>query len=292
MVESGKKVLIFGEILIDSLEGQWYPGGAPFNVAAHLNQFNHQVHFISAVGNDPEGEYLVNYIKQQELDCQYLQHNSYPTGVVEVQLINSEPEYNILNHRSYDYITVPPIEIEELDLIYYGTLALRNPRSRQTLDSIKDGFKGVSFVDINIRHPWFHYEDIKKYLTNIDWLKINIDELHELIPGNIPVTEKVKTLSAENSIKNIICTRGTESILLYSKDSDQIIYQNIVPNKQVISTIGAGDSFSAIAIDALLKEEDLPLLLQRASIISSAICSYSGAIPENRQFYKGLNYGY
>ncbi len=47
---------IFGEVLFDHFpDGSRVLGGAPFNVAWHLQAFGESPRFISRIGNDPAG---------------------------------------------------------------------------------------------------------------------------------------------------------------------------------------------------------------------------------------------
>ena len=51
------KLCIFGEVLFDVFpDGHQVLGGAPFNVAWHLQAFGQSPFFISRVGNDPQGK--------------------------------------------------------------------------------------------------------------------------------------------------------------------------------------------------------------------------------------------
>ena len=52
-------IALFGEVLIDQFpEGQRILGGAPFNVAWHLQAFGQPPCFISRIGNDETGELI------------------------------------------------------------------------------------------------------------------------------------------------------------------------------------------------------------------------------------------
>ncbi len=52
-----RRLCIFGEVLFDHFaDGTRVLGGAPFNVAWHLQAFGQAPWFISRTGNDPDGE--------------------------------------------------------------------------------------------------------------------------------------------------------------------------------------------------------------------------------------------
>ncbi len=54
-----ERPVIFGEVLYDCFpDGQAVLGGAPFNVAWHLQGFGRAPLFISRVGDDPLGHHV------------------------------------------------------------------------------------------------------------------------------------------------------------------------------------------------------------------------------------------
>lgn len=55
------KVLSFGELLWDIIEGKPYIGGAPFNLASHLAKMGFQSTYLSAVGRDWTGDSQKNW---------------------------------------------------------------------------------------------------------------------------------------------------------------------------------------------------------------------------------------
>src|SRR4030065_2283650 len=94
------KAVCFGEILFDVFLKNKKIGGAPLNVASRLKSFGIDVSMISAVGNDNNGNELIEYFKKLEVDTNSIQiKENYPTGVVNVLL-------NEKGNASYD-ITYP-----------------------------------------------------------------------------------------------------------------------------------------------------------------------------------------
>ena len=51
------KVLAFGEILWDVINGVEHLGGAPFNFAAHMAQCGHETFMVSRLGMDELGAF-------------------------------------------------------------------------------------------------------------------------------------------------------------------------------------------------------------------------------------------
>ena len=70
-------IYIFGEVLFDHFpDGKRVLGGAPFNVAWHLQAFGLAPHFISRVGADAEGEAVLAAMRDWGMDTQGVQIDS------------------------------------------------------------------------------------------------------------------------------------------------------------------------------------------------------------------------
>ena len=55
-MSNNRPIHVFGEVLFDHFpDGSRVLGGAPFNVAWHLQAFGQSPRFISRIGNDPAG---------------------------------------------------------------------------------------------------------------------------------------------------------------------------------------------------------------------------------------------
>ena len=93
-----KRIIIFGEVLFDCFpDGQKILGGAPFNVAWHLQAFKASPLFISRVGNDVEGDQIFRSMRQWGMITDGLQRDpEHPTGQVTVNFVDGEPEYDIV----------------------------------------------------------------------------------------------------------------------------------------------------------------------------------------------------
>ena len=114
---------IFGEVLFDHFpDGTRVLGGAPFNVAWHLQAFGRRPRFISRVGRDPEGEAVREAMRTWGMDTTGLQTDPrQPTGRVSVLFDDGEPSYDIVHPCAYDAI----------EAVAAGLRRLRTALSRQ-----------------------------------------------------------------------------------------------------------------------------------------------------------------
>ena len=127
-----KPLFIFGEVLFDCFpDGREVLGGAPFNVAWHLQAFGQSPLFVSSVGDDEEGRHIREAMSSWGMRLEGLQFDpEHPTGRVTVTLEGGEPSYDIVADTAYDFIDPNALPSGEPGLIYHGSLALRSRGSK------------------------------------------------------------------------------------------------------------------------------------------------------------------
>jgi len=283
---AGRPVL-FGEVLFDHFpDGEVVLGGAPFNVAWHLNAFGAQPLLISRVGNDALGRRIRDTLQSCRMDCGGLQLDSaHPTGTVDVSIKDDEPHYDIVEQRAWDFIDaerLPPIR--EAALLYHGSLALRSPVSQRALDCLREQLDAPVFIDVNLRTPWWSRDQIIHHLDDARWVKLNEDELDVLAPAGDSPTQRAVMLQQTHRVDLLITTLGSTGAWAYDNQGHTL---QVTPpaTDTLIDTVGAGDAFAAVMILGLLHDWDLQQSLQRAQDFASAVVGIRGATPEHQDFY-------
>ena len=125
-MKSPPQIAIFGEALIDQFpDGHQVLGGAPFNVAWHLQAFGQSPCFISRVGHDTTGEGIRQAMTDWGMDVDNVQTDpDYPSGTVKVTINRGEPSYDILADQAYDFIDSRQLNpANAYGILYHGTLA-------------------------------------------------------------------------------------------------------------------------------------------------------------------------
>ncbi len=281
-------ILVFGEILWDIIEEKEHLGGAPLNFAAHTAQLGNKLSIISAVGKDRLGLQALQELAKLTIDTQFIQVlKKAPTGTVQVKLDHGQPEYKIIEKVAYDFVGFDEMDtrlLSEFDVFYFGTLAQRNRKSRNTLAKL---FRYCSFqhifCDLNLRKACYSKEIITSSIAQCTMLKLNDEEVEEvsnlLFDTNAAgFTEFWEMLSNRfSNVKIVIITLGKEGCQIITKDVDLHIPAEPC---QVKDTIGAGDAFSAAFVNEYLKQGDLELAGQRANKVAAFVASSSGAIPQ------------
>ena len=282
------RLVIFGEVLLDCFpDGRRVLGGAPFNVAWGLAGFGQNPLLISAVGNDADGRLIQKNMEAWKMDTSGLQIDElHPTGEVQVTIQNDEASYEICENRAWDFISAEGLQAREF--LYHGLLALRNPVSRQALETIVKNSSATRFFDVNLRPPYDDAALIQKWLQNADWVKLNLDELRTLTgQPDLPLLDCETTLAEFRSryeIKNILLTAGSEGALISGQYGKATFTP--APNPPIMTdTVGAGDSFSAVTIDGILKNLPPEAILKKASHFASKVCGLRGATSNDPNFY-------
>ena len=280
------RVLSFGEVLWDVYENSKYIGGAPLNFAAHFKKCGGESWIITAVGNDSLGKETVGGIKSLAIGTEYITVSEKETGRCLVTLDkNRVPTYNLLNDVAYDYIQKPDFGGEKSDVLYFGTLAMRNGHNRATLKQIVDeNIASEVFVDINIRPPFYSEEVVRFACQNATILKISDEELPvvlNLLNFSEGSLEEIitKIASTFDNLKLIIVTRGGDGSTVFDCRNKKT-YIREAEKVQVVSTVGAGDSFSASFLAKYLETKDIPKALDFSAKISGYVVSKKEAIPE------------
>ena len=155
------QIAIFGEVLFDVFPGnQRALGGAPFNVAWHLHGFGLAPVFISAVGDDAPGREVHDRMQSWGMTLQGLQTDAqHPTGTVEITMNGTQHTFSILPSQAYDHINasaaLAATASGPVELLYHGSLALRDAASREAFQRLRTELGATVFVDINLRDPWW-----------------------------------------------------------------------------------------------------------------------------------------
>jgi fructokinase len=276
-----KRPWIFGEVLFDCFpDGSRVLGGAPFNVAWHLQAFGLNPLFLSRVGADPAGDEIRAAMQAWRMDDAGLQTDEdLPTGQVSVTLEQGEPHYRIDHPVAYDRIRPTPGS-ESAGLLYHGSLALRDAESRGALDQILEPPAPRIFIDVNLRAPWWQAGEVMNRVRQADWIKLNEDELEKLAPG----LDAPGFLQA-NELAGLILTRGEQGAECLLADGEAVHVQP-VRNGNVVDTVGAGDALAAVMICGLMRDWAPATSLSRAQEFASAICTQRGATVREFSFYR------
>ncbi len=291
----GSDIAIFGEALADVFPDRTVIGGAPLNVSRHLNAFGQHPLFITRLGEDALKIEILDLLTQEGMDTTGIQTDPInPTGQVMVKLDNGEPSYDIVENQAYDHIHAGMTHLSLISiqptLKYFGTLAQRHIESRLGLDTFITDKPAPTFLDLNLREPWYSEEVIERSLTRCDYAKMNRGELRTIckmmdIEGE---TDELlaRAVMVQFKLKQVIITDGDQG----SWTLDETLTLNKAEASPLpgamVDTVGAGDGFAAVYLLGLTLAWPVVQTLERANQFASAVCTLQGAAPKNKDFYQ------
>jgi fructokinase len=282
--------LIFGEVLHDCFpDGARVLGGAPFNVAWHLQGFGLSPLLLTRIGQDVDGAAVLERMTDWGMDTRAVQHDAtHPTGTVAITLHNDRHSFHIATAQAYDYIdhdsAAAALHGANIGLLYHGTLAARSTVSAATLHRLRHEQQIPTFVDINLRAPWWQLEQVRALIQGAAWAKLNDEELRQFGLPDAATAMAAQRLAAQHQIDHLIVTLGAHGALLLH---DDVVYDcPAVPPGRLVDTVGAGDAFSAVMLLGLVRHWGPAQSLRRAAEFAAAICTRRGATVAEHAFYE------
>ena len=287
-MKTNAPVLVFGEALFDCFPGgERVLGGAPFNVAWHLQALGDQPLFISRIGNDRLGRKILSAMRDWSMCTQSIQIDPvHQTGQVEVDLIENEPHYTITPNCAYDFISAEVMKnLPDSGILYHGTLGLRNSISRGCLARLAQQPELSVFLDVNLRSPWWQRQEVFDWLEQARWVKLNEHELQQLGFVSSDICESMHKLQAQFQLEQLIVTQGAKGAIVLAADGS--LYQKTPASvNHIVDTVGAGDGFSALFIHGLRAGWPILKTLTVAQKFAGKVIGLRGATATEPVFYR------
>ena len=279
--------ICYGEILWDVLPDGPQPGGAPLNVAYHLNKLGMATSLVSKIGDDVNGHKLETLLDNWGIKKHLLQvDHEHPTSQVLAKMNNgNEVSYEIVFPVAWDFISDSQNIAEQIKpstYFVFGSLGSRNDVSRNTLMQLLEN-DAIKVFDINLRPPFISRDLLGDLLHKADIVKFNQAEL-EMVQsffrgsfGN--ETEQIKFIQHHFNIPEIIVTKGEFGASYYKEDK---AYHVAGREVKVNDTIGSGDSFLAAFIANHFRGETPETILKNAIAMGGFIATKKGGCPDYR----------
>jgi fructokinase len=289
-VIGGPRPLIVGEVLFDVMpDGNRVLGGAPFNVAWHLEAFGLRPLVVTRVGTDDSGDEVLTAMEAWGMDTSGVQRDGvHSTGRVQVDLKGGEPTFDILANQAYDHLdsreATQSISGKTFSLLYHGSLISRGADSSSALKDLEGESGAPIFVDVNLRDPWWNRADVVASVRRARWVKFNEAELGLL--GGASDLFAAEAFRKDLQLDTVIVTRGDRGALVVDGGGT---FESVPPDEvKVVDTVGAGDAFSAMFILGLTHGWATDLILERALEFAAAVCALPGATSMDRRLYSAF----
>lgn len=299
-------VTALGELLVDftmngmsAQQNQLFeanPGGAPCNVLAMLQKLGRKTAFIGKVGNDSFGNMLKDTVNRLGINTDnLLMDDKVPTTLAFVHTASD-------GDRSFSFYWNPGADmmlraeevstglIADSKIFHFGSLSMTDQAveeaTKTAVEAAKNAGALISF-DPNLRPPLWDSldtakEKIRYGLSQCDILKISDDEI-AFLTGTDDIDKGIEQIRKQYDIRLVCATMGKRGSKAYYRD-----IRTQCPTfleVKTIETTGAGDTFMACVLDAVLKigldsfdEQSLHETLEFANAASSIITTKKGAL--------------
>ena len=282
-------ILCIGEVPWDALPAGLFLGGAPFNVACHLNELGVETEFASRVGDDMLGAEIRRQMRGRGMSDDLLQIDAkLSTGFVIVSLAKTTgPAFEIVAPSAWDAVEPEPALIDRARsarAIVYGSLFQRAGKSRATLGKLLGG-DALAVFDVNLRPPYDSREVVEASLAGADIVKLNDAEAVRLAewfgwPAPNGSSDSLRETAARIAVKSgaraVAMTRGEHGAGLWRAGewTEHPGYR-----VEVADTVGSGDAFLAALLEGWFAGKTSAEMLGWANAVGAYVATRQGATP-------------
>ena len=259
-----RKVIGIGETVLDIIFKNdqpigAVPGGSVFNGIISLGRCGIPTSFISETGNDRVGKKIISFLKENNVNAEYLY--VYPETKSPISLAflneNNDAEYIFYKDHPHDQLDFVYPDIQPDDIVMFGSYYAVNPVIRPQMAAFLDHAKNrgaIIYYDVNFRAS--HQHEVMKLTPNI----LENLEYADIVRGSSEDFEILYKKTDADAIyrsqisfytKNFILTQSSEPVELRAEGG--ISKQYAVEHTEAVSTIGAGDNFNAGFVYGLIK---------------------------------------
>jgi len=252
---------------IRALSQQQLRGGNATNTLTVLSQLGHQSHWAGVLIDEPDADIIRRALNQYQIEfshCQKLTTGKMPTSYI--TLSQNTGSRTIVHHR----------DCPELDFDHFKSLNL------DQFDWIH--FEGRNISELQKMLRWLKHNhpampcslEVEKPRDNIETLFT----LADVMMFSRPYAQSQGFDDAEVFLQSLdyaatmSCSWGESGAWL--KHQNDIVHSTAFPPEQVIDTLGAGDTFNAGLISALVNKQSPQQAVTAACQLAGKKCGQTG----------------
>ncbi|MGI2314593.1 sugar kinase [Staphylococcus arlettae] len=285
----GEPIALFGSDEIDkklheASKFTKYLAGAEVNVAVGVSRLGHSTQYISRLGEDPFGTFIINELYKNNIGTNYIDStNEYWTAYqLKNQVSKGDPEIHYFRKGSaashfkkdiLDNVDFSNTKIVHLSGIF-PAISKEALQSFEYLIELIDENKIFSTFDPNLRPQlWNSEEEMKATINRLaghaDIILPGINEGEILVGTTDP--NKIADYYLKNSSKTkiVIVKLGDEGAFLKEKGQDKGKYIKGIHVDKVVDTVGAGDGFAVGIITGILEGLNMEEAVKRGNAIGA-----------------------
>lgn len=269
--------------LADATNFKKFVAGAELNVAIGVQRLEHQSQYISAVGNDPLGEFIINAIQENGIDSSLIDLDSnFWTGFyLKQRVTKGDPSTFYFRKNSaaanFNQSILDKIDFNNLRIAHLsGIFAAISQTSLEALKHLnqlllKNEIR-ITF-DPNLRPAlWDTQEEMVKitneFAKNANIVLPGINEGEILMGSRDP--EKIADfyLNQSQITDTVIVKLGPAGAFIKYRNGNTSLVSGYKIDK-VIDTVGAGDGFAVGLISGLLEDLSIEEAVKRGCAVGA-----------------------
>ena len=251
-----RKISLFGDILVDLVKiGETFapqPGGSIFNTAMTAAGSGYDVNFISQIGDDYWGGYLLNVCRSLKIgtDNIFLSDKTKTSLAFAILDEHGNAKYDF--YKAQERHDFDPSVLSGSSLFHFGSTFSLMPHNRDNIMRFvtfcRENGILISY-DPNCR-PNSDIQLMRRWCTMADIVKMSEEDMRYIYP-NMSVFDGAMTILS-NGAKLVVVTLGSKGAVAYTAESmGYAPCQNT--DKPIKNTIGAGDNFNAGLVYGMMK---------------------------------------
>lgn len=254
--------------------------GAEMNVAIGLKRLGHDVCYITKLGMDPFGNYLIDFLKKEGIDTSKISFDDHYPTAFQLKGKTSEGDPEVAYYRNGSAASNLRVDdVDDIDMSGFnhfhltGIFPAISTTSRATLlyliEKAKNNGLSTSF-DPNLRLSlWGNPRDMIKTINKIafrcDTVLPGISE-GEILTGYSNESD-IADFYLQNGVKTVVVKLGPKGAYVKTKDEEAYVDGYSVP--KVIDTVGAGDGFAVGFMSGILENKNVCECADRANAIGA-----------------------
>lgn len=288
-----RRIFTVGESIYDIIFRDDVPvaakaGGAMLNTSVSLGRLGMQVHLISEYADDDVGRLINSFLRDSGVNTDFVYRYAEGKTAISLAFLDDKSDAHYTFYKNYpkERFAGDMPHVGRGDILLFGGLYSLMPGIRSQLVALirKAKDSGAMIIyDPNIRSPHKdQMDDLREYVyENIslaDLVRASDEDFITIM--DIAEGKEAHTLLIEKGCNYLVYTKSNERVEIYSPRG---ITSVGVGQVEVVSTIGAGDSFNAGLIYELFNQEkditglsldDLGRMVQTAISFGSHVCTH------------------
>lgn len=260
-------IVIGGEALVDLVDDNGWPrpvaGGGPFNTAIAFGRLEVPVGFLGSISRDDYGQMLAERLVDSGVDMSLVRRSDAPTARALVHRRRDGGNEYSFEVRGTSLADLSPRDLptlpEDAWAVHVGTLALAIDPPAAAYEELvhREAERRRIILDPNVRPAIFGDVDtyrrrFERLVRLADIVKLSEDDAAWIYP-RLQVEEVIELIFGFGP-RVVAVTRGKNGAVASSGDA--FVEVPGIP-VAVVDTIGAGDTFGAAFIAALVEGEPL-----------------------------------